>query len=87
MFGSGYVIEHCISALRIRTIKKVTSFYIADALKNINDILAEKFGGNMMRNRLMDILKEEKREDKQKTGDEIAADIISRAGLKMKGGS
>jgi hypothetical protein len=86
LFGSGYVIEHCISVLRIKAKKRLASYYIADALKNINDILAERFGGNMMVNRLMDVMTDEKQES-EKSGDEIAADIIRRAGLEMKGGS
>ena len=40
----------------------------------------------MMVNRLMDVMTDEKQES-EKSGDEIAADIIRRAGLEMKGGS
>ena len=85
LFGSGYVIEHCISALLERKKKDTLDIYLADCLKNINEILAKTYGGSYSNQRYVELINP-KKEDKR-TGDEIAADIIKRAGLRFSDGS
>ena len=79
------MIEHCISVLKREARQRTQTLYIADALKNINEILANHYGGGYMMERLEDLITEKKPE-KERTGDEIAEDIINRAGLTLKGG-
>ena len=79
------MIEHCISVLKREARQRTKTLSIADALKNINEILANHYGGGYMMERLEDLITEKKPE-KERTGDEIAEDIINRAGLTLKGG-
>ena len=85
LMGSGYVIEHCISALSELRREKTYQYYVADALKNINDIVAKTFSGPYMTSRLYEMNGNSVKTHVEKTGDEIAMEIIKRAGLKPKG--
>lgn len=85
LFGCDYVLDHCVTAIRQKARKKQAVYYITDSLKNINGILATRYGGSYLTERLADILETPKEPDK--SGDEIAAEIIRRAGLKTEGGS
>lgn len=85
LFGNDYVFDHCVIAIRQKAEKKQERYYIADALYNINAILAHRYSGNYMSARLSEIMEVPKEPDK--SGDEIAADIIRRAELKTEGGS
>lgn len=85
LLGSGYVIEHCISAFSESTRKRAYEAYVTDALKNMNKSIAERFGGSYMTARFADIF-EKKTQEHEMSGDEIAEDIIRRAGLRPKGG-
>lgn len=85
LFGSDYVFEHCITAIRQKRERKQGFYYITDSLRNVNEILATKYGGKYLPERLADIMEEPK--EPERSGDEIAADIIRRAGLKTEGGS
>ena len=88
LMGSGYVIEHCIAAISVFQQEKLFRCYVTDALKNINEIVAKLYGGYQMNVRYHDLLPETKAKDNEdnRTGDEIALDIIKRAGLKVSGG-
>lgn len=70
LFGSGYVIEHCISALRQKRQDEAWRHYIADSLyySGRNKVLTVRYA---------DLFKA----PDGRTGDEIAADIIRRSGL------
>lgn len=85
LFGSDYVFEHCVTAIRQKMERKQARYYIADALHNINAIMAQRYGGNYMAQRLSEIMNVPK--EPEKSGDEIAADVIRRAELKTEGGS
>ena len=55
--------------------------------KNINEILAKHYGGTYATIRFVELMHDNKGKiEKEKTGDEIAMDIIRRAGLKSKRG-
>lgn len=81
LFGSGYAIEYCVAALTSYNRQKNVEYYIADCVKNTNEILATRFGGAYLKDSLRDILEPVKKETR--TGEEIAADIIKKAGLKI----
>ena len=85
LMGSGYVIEHCITAFSLYQQKKLFCQYTTDALKNINEIFAKTYGGTYMTQRYSEYFPEESH-NREMSGDEIAADIIKRAGLRMERG-
>lgn len=56
--------------------------YVTDALKAIAANTAYRGGGEMLTARFLDCIHPPKLQD-QRTGDEIAADVIRRAGLEV----
>lgn len=82
MIGKGYVIDHCVSLFNRHVKDELYRGYIADSLKLINDNLAKSVGGNVLRERYSELARVKK--EPEKTGDEIARDVIRRAGLKVK---
>ena len=82
LFGSDYVIEHCTSEYLEKAKEKERTYYIANCLKNINEIIANQFGGKYLSIGLKEALEPEK--ENTRTGDDIARDIIKRAGLSVQ---
>lgn len=80
--GSGYVIEHCISAFSDYGRNKLFQTYVADCLHAISKTVAEHMGGLYMENSFSNII--EPHEETEMTGDEIAMQVIERAGLKTR---
>ena len=76
LFGSYYVIEHVLAEHNIRMEEKVYRSYTGDMLK----VIAESMGATV-NYRLTDLYDKPK---EQKTGDEVALEVIQRAGLKVK---
>ena len=74
MLGSQYVIDHVVAEYNRRTEEKVYRSYTADMLMSI----AEGMGGEV-RYRYAEIVDITPKDDR--TGDEIALDVIERAGL------
>lgn len=85
LMGSGYVVDHCISALSLNAENLKYQLYITDCLKNINEIMAKRYGGSYVSVRYSELIGNNKQDkDEEKTGDEIAIDIMMRAGLKSR---
>ena len=82
LIGKGYVIDHCISLFNKQAREEAFRSYIADTLKTINDNFTKRFGGASYKLRYIELVTAEK--EPEKSGDEIARDIIKRAGLKVK---
>ena len=78
LFGSYYVIEHMIAEHDNRMHEKVYRSYMADLLK----VLCESMGATVTE-RYIDLITDEP-EEETKTGDEIALEVITRVGLKVK---
>lgn len=77
--GSGYVVENCISAFMAKQERKSFEYYIADVGAAIITMFSkEKFPT------YYSLLHPEEAEE-EKTGEEIAADVIARLGLKVVG--
>ena len=80
--GSGYVIEHCVSAFRKSEEEKAFRGYLSDAAmaisRNTSALTSE---GQMLTIRFAEAMGWVHEDDR--TGDEIAVDIIIRAGLKV----
>lgn len=77
LFGRGYVMEHCVSVFYDRSKSAAFQSYIADGLMCMTETIANQYGGSYMTDRYADLFAERE----EKTGDEIAAEVIKRAGL------
>lgn len=78
MLGSGYVIDHCISAFQKEQEQKLFNVYITDALQVIADNTMRFNGGSRMSKRFYDVAYAEKPvKEQEETADEII--------LRMKG--
>ena len=95
LFGSGYVIDHCISALSRKGEKAkehqemlTCMNYFADCIKIITENTAKSVRqdqeGSYVTRHLNDLLDPDRAAEPERSGDEIAADIIRRAGLVTK---
>lgn len=92
MYGRGYVIEHVAASFRKEQEEIRYKAYITDALKALTENTTHRMipgvgvvdYGSYMQNRWYKAAQEEQKDTR--TGDEIALDIISRAGLTLKGG-
>ena len=79
--GSGYVIEHCVSAFSDICKEEAYRSYIADGVKCIGESVVNQFGGSYLQERYADIVSIPRTEEK--SGDEIALEVIEKAGLKV----
>lgn len=84
LMGRGYVIDYCIACFQKRAEEKLFMTYVAESLK----IIAEMSGLGVNTKVTMKDFRElagwmDKKHD-DRNGDEIAADIIKRAGLRFK---
>ena len=86
LFGSRYVIDHCIAALNKSRKESAYRSYVTDALKNINEILARNFGGSYLSMRYDDMMDEGAKGNEPESGDEIVLSVFRNAGLRSKGG-
>lgn len=91
LFGNGYVIDHCIAVftneqeeIKRQEDEKKYRYYLTDCLKLITENTAKYVGGSYISNRYKDIV--DPQPIIEKTGDEIAAEIIMKAGLQLKEG-
>ena len=76
MLGSGYVIEHCVAAVRRKSRQQAYEYYTTDIFR----ALAMMLGAKSVK-RYADIF-EHKAED-TRSPDEIVADITEKAGLRV----
>ena len=83
MIGKGYVIDHCVSLFKKKQEKKLYQIYVTDTLKLINDNIAKNFGGAMIKTKYSELTQTVKEDNR--TGDEVAREVIGRLGLKVKG--
>ena len=77
LFGSYFVIEHMATEHEKRMNELIYRAYITDALK----AMAESWGVSIM-SRYVDLINREPEETK--SGDDIALEVIMKAGLKVK---
>lgn len=75
------MLEHCAAALRARAEERGFRAYVTDALMILTENTARLGGGQMLTGRWADAVKPGRRQ----SGDEIAAGVIERAGLKLHG--
>lgn len=89
LYGSGYVIEHCVSAQKRYTEeKRLREFerdYVADCLRIITENTAKLSGGSYYSRKLSEALAP-KKEEEPIDGDALALEVIRKAGLKARKG-
>ena len=81
MFGWGYAKETCISLFQKEQEDKAVRIYYAECLRIITENTAKMGGGSYITVKLDDILNPKQVENR--TSEEIAADIIKRAGIEV----
>ena len=79
--GADYLVDHCIESITEYNRRELFMVYVTDALMYMGESFANAFRGSYMSMRYADLIN--MHEDDEKTGDEIALDIIERAGLKV----
>lgn len=84
LLGSGYVIEYCVAAYTEHSKQEAYRNYIADGVRNINEAVATYYGGTYMQIRFADMMRGEDAGD-ERTGDEVALEVIEKAGLIANG--
>lgn len=77
LLGAGYVADYCISRYKHQQKEKQYRSYIADSLMMICNNIAGAFVGNTITTRYVDLGKPVD----TRSGNEIAVDVIKRAGL------
>lgn len=80
LLGTGYVVEYCVSRYNYKQEEKQYRIYLTDALMVIANNTARAFGGSTVTMRYSDIIKPQD----TRTGDDIAVDVMQRAGLTFK---
>ena len=79
MFGSHYVIDHVVAEHNSRMREENYRIYVTDMLK-----LLASIKGTTVDIRYADLI--EIKDVEQKSGDEVALDVIKKLGLKVKNG-
>lgn len=79
LFGSGYIIEHCVAALSDMSEQKAFEAYVTDNLQLIAENTARAVDqGRYIKQRYIDLTKKEKKKEETRTGDEIINDMKSK---------
>ena len=81
MFGWGYAKETCISLFQKEQEDNAVKIYYAECLRIITENTAKMGDGSYITAKLSDIINPKPVE--KRTGEEIAADIIKRAGIEV----
>lgn len=85
LYGRDYVVEHCVAVLKAEQKEKRYRSYISDVLRLIGENAAALAHGSYIPARWAEL--DNPPPEDTRTPDEIAADIITRAGLTFaKGG-
>lgn len=85
LLGNGYVIDHCIAVFQKKNEEKLFKAYVAESLRTIAAMTGRSAGMKVEMADYRELAGWTKTDDR--TGDEIAADIIKRAGLRMSDGT
>ena len=78
------MIDHCISVLSNKRKHDILVAYLTNAIKNINEIMANVYGGNYMSVRYMDIIDDTPQDTR--TGEEIKNYMMDKINSIGKGG-
>lgn len=75
------MVDYCVSRFRHKQEEKLYRTYITDALMVVANNTAHAFGGNRIEKRYADFFEPQD----ERTGTEIAVDVMRRAGLTFGG--
>ena len=81
MFGWGYVKDFCISLFQKEQEDKAVKIYYGECLRIISENTAKAVCGSYITAKFADIINPKPVDDR--AGEEIAADIIKRAGIEV----
>lgn len=85
LHGKSYVIDHCYSERDKELERKALDYYITDTLHLIGMNIAGITRGKHLVSSWRDLCNGTAEKQEQKTGDEIAAEVIKKAGLRHGG--
>lgn len=83
LLGSGYVIDHCIAALKEKNERRAAVVYITDTLKILNENVTRIGGGSTLKARYIDLV-ETKEPEPVRSSEQIINSIKDK--LRMMGG-
>ena len=87
MLGKKYLVEHCVNVYNERQKREIFEIYVSDVLKTMANIKAKEVTQNnqaeVVRIRYYDLIHPAKQDNR--SGEQIAADIIKGAGLTLQG--
>jgi len=81
--GKRYIIDYCISRWKRESKDEAYQGYIAEVLRLLGENAAVLAHGSYIQSKWTDLIKENKQDNR--SADEIAEDIIRRAGLSIGG--
>lgn len=84
MIGKGYIVDHCIALYNRRMEEQSYRVYVTDLLMGLYNRFTPA-ESEPLTVRYADCLEYAKPKKKEKTGDEIAAEIIAKFNLKQEG--
>lgn len=84
IIGKGYIVDHCIALYNRRMEEQAFRIYVTDLLRGLYNCFTPA-DAEPLTARYADCLDYAKPKKKEKTGDEIAAEIIAKFNLKQKG--
>ena len=87
LLGVEYVIEHALTDIDERTKAQAYRAYMAECLRLLVENVATVTTGKYISAKWADICDNKNKEDDNRTGDEIAADVIKHIGLSFGGDS
>lgn len=85
LYGSYYVIEHCCAERDKELEQKALEYYVTDTLHLIGKNIAVISRGEYLSSSWRELCEGTVNRKKQKNGDEIAKDVIVKAGLLFGG--
>lgn len=85
MYGASYVIDHCCSERDKEIERKNLEFYVTDTLHLMGMNIAGLTRGKYVSSSWRDLCNGVSAKNQHKSGDEIAADVILKAGLSFGG--
>ena len=84
LIGKGYIVDHCIALYNRRMEERAFMVYMSDVIMGLYNRFLPS-GAEPLTARYADCLDYAKPKKKEKTGDEIAAEIIAKFNLKQEG--
>lgn len=79
--GRAYILDHCVEEWRREMENRSYQIYVTDSLRTISENTAKTVRGSYLKDRWADIVVPKPKD--KRSGEQIAADVIKNAGLKL----